>query len=61
MEEFISELMKKVGLDRSTAEKVFGFVKDNATKIPQWIASGPVKGIAEKVGLGGLVDKLGGK
>jgi hypothetical protein len=56
MEEMIAGLMKKVGLDRATAEKVFAFVKDNAEKVPEWIGKNDTaKAIAGKIpGLGGM-------
>lgn len=58
MDELISGLISKVGLDKATAEKVVGFLKENATKVPQWLGSSDAaKGIAEKVGLGSLLGK----
>lgn len=56
MEEMIEGLMSKVGLSKEKAEQVVEFVKDNASKLPEWLGkSDMVKDIAGKIpGLGGL-------
>lgn len=56
MEEMIEGLMAKVGLSKEKAEQVVEFVKDNASKLPEWLGkSDMVKDIASKIpGLGGL-------
>jgi hypothetical protein len=56
MEDFISGLTEKVGIDRATAEKVVAFIKDHADEIPGWLAQ---SGIMDKLP-GGLGDKLEG-
>lgn len=56
MEQFINGLTDKVGLDRSTAERVVQFVKDNWSQVPGWIAS---SGVADKLP-GGIGDRLEG-
>lgn len=48
MEDLIEGLMSKVGLDKDKAEKVVAFLKENASKVPEWI------------GESGLKDKLPG-
>jgi hypothetical protein len=57
MEEFIQKLTAKVGIDRGTAEKVFGFLKENASKLPSWL--GAEGSMADKL-KGGLGGALGG-
>lgn len=59
MEEMIEGLMSKCGLSKEQADSVFKFLKDNASKVPEWIAS---SGIASKLpgGLGGMLSGLGG-
>lgn len=57
MEELINGLMTKVGLDKATAEKVISFLKENATKVPGWLASSDMgKQVLDKLpgGLGGM-------
>lgn len=57
MEEMIEGLMSKVGLSKEKAEQVVEFVKDNASKLPEWLGkSDMVKDIAGRIGLGGLVQ-----
>lgn len=53
MDELISGLTEKVGLDKETAEKVVAFLKENASEVPGWLAKA---GIADKLpgGLGKL-------
>ena len=56
MEELLNGLVAKCGIDKATAEKVIAFLKDNATKLPQWLAGNDTaKAIADKVGLGGFL------
>jgi hypothetical protein len=60
MEEMIQGLMTKVGLDKEKAEQVVAFIRENATKVPQWLASNETaRGVLDKLP-GGLGDKLGG-
>src|SRR4051794_35432612 len=56
METLIAELTAKVGLDRGTAEKVVGYLKDNAHRLPELLQSDAAKGVMEKLpgGLGGM-------
>ncbi|MCB9750833.1 MAG: hypothetical protein H6713_12675 [Myxococcales bacterium] len=46
MNELITGLVKKVGLDEETAKKVVSFLQENASQVPQWLAS---SGLANKV------------
>jgi hypothetical protein len=55
MEDFINKMVEKVGIDRSTAEKVVEFLKDHADDAVKMLQS---SGIADKLP-GGLGDKLG--
>lgn len=55
MEDFIQKMSDKVGIDKSTAEKVMAFLKDHAEDAVKYIQS---SGIADKLP-GGLGDKLG--
>lgn len=56
MEEFISNLSEKVGIDRATAEKVVDFIKDHLDDLPGLLGgAGGVGGM-----LGGLADKAKG-
>ncbi|MEZ4368956.1 MAG: hypothetical protein R2939_22150 [Kofleriaceae bacterium] len=55
MEEFISKMVAKVGIDKSTAEKVLSFLKDHADEALPLLQK---SGIADKLP-GGLGDKLG--
>lgn len=54
MEQLISGLVDKVGIDRATAEKVADFIKDHISDIPGWLSS---SGIGAKLP-GGIGDKL---
>ncbi len=56
MEEFIAKMVDKVGIDKATAERVMGFLKDNAGEA---IAALQKSGVKDKLP-GGLGDKLGG-
>ncbi len=56
----IQGLMNKVGIDRAKAEQVTAFLRENAAKVPQWLASNETaKAVMDKLP-GGLGDKLGG-
>jgi hypothetical protein len=57
MEELINQLMSKVGIDRQTAEKVANFLRDNASRIPEWLGQ---SGMGSKLP-GGLGDMFGQK
>ncbi len=64
MEELVSQLIAKVGLDEATAQKVVAFLQENAAELPKMLAS---TGLADKLpaglgdslpgGLGGLFGK----
>ncbi len=56
MEQFINGLTDKVGLDRSTAERVVNFVQENLSQIPGWLAS---SGITDRLP-GGIGDRIEG-
>jgi hypothetical protein len=55
MEDFINKMVEKVGIDKATAEKVMGFLKDHAEDAVKYLQS---SGVADKLP-GGLGDKLG--
>jgi hypothetical protein len=55
MDEFIQKMVDKVGIDKSTAEKVVAFLKDHADDAVKYLQS---SGIADKLP-GGVGDKLG--
>ncbi|MGE3543262.1 MAG: hypothetical protein AB7L28_05000 [Kofleriaceae bacterium] len=54
MDEFINKMVEKVGIDKSTAEKVMSFLKDHADDAVKYLSS---SGIADKLP-GGVGDKL---
>ena len=56
MEDFVNQMVEKVGIDKATAEKVMAFLKDHAADAVKYLQS---SGIADKLP-GGLGDKLGG-
>ena len=56
MENLIDDICQKTGIDRATAEKVAGYMKDNMTRIPELMQAsqggglkGAVSGIAGNV------------
>jgi hypothetical protein len=55
MEDFVNKMVEKVGIDKSTAEKVMAFLKDHADDAVKYLQS---SGIADKLP-GGLGDKVG--
>ena len=54
MEELLNGLVEKVGLDKDTANKVIEFIKENADKVPGWLAE---SGLKDKLpgGIGNLL------
>jgi hypothetical protein len=57
MENLINDICQKTGIDRATAEKVAGYLKDNMTRIPELLQTaqagglkGVVSSVASKVG-----------
>jgi hypothetical protein len=52
MENLINDICEKTGIDRATAEKVAGYLKDNMGRIPTLLqgGGGGLKGVAGKVG-----------
>ena len=56
MEEFLQQMIDKVGIDRATAEKVVAFLKDHAEDAVKLLST---SGVKDKLP-GGLGDKLGG-
>ena len=42
MDEFVNQLVAKVGIDKATAEKVVNFVKEHIDDIPQWIGKSEI-------------------
>jgi hypothetical protein len=55
MEDFVNKMVEKVGIDKSTAEKVLAFLKDHADDAVKYLQS---SGVADKLP-GGLGDKIG--
>ncbi len=57
MEEFITEMVAKVGISQEQAQGVISFLKENAEKIPDLLSSDALDGIKDKLpgGLGGLL------
>jgi hypothetical protein len=37
MEELINQLVARIGIDKSQAEQVVSFLKENAHKLPEWL------------------------
>ncbi|MBN9386652.1 MAG: hypothetical protein J0I20_01255 [Chloroflexi bacterium] len=57
MEDFINQMVAKVGIDKETAEKVVNFLKEHASELPKIIGENEfAKGIVDKLpgGLGGM-------
>lgn len=57
MEELIGQLVSKVGISEEQAGQVVAFLKENASKLPEWLGQSDVgKAIADKLpgGLGGM-------
>jgi hypothetical protein len=52
MDELVQQLVHKVGLDESQAQQVVDFLKENASKIPEWLGGSDL--------LESLKDKLPG-
>ena len=49
MEELINQLVARIGIDKSQAEQVVSFLKENAHKLPEWLnANDAVKDSNEK-------------
>lgn len=55
MDDFVDKMVQKVGIDKSTAEKVIAFLKEHADDAIQYLQK---SGVADKLP-GGLGDKLG--
>jgi hypothetical protein len=55
MDDFMQKMIDKVGIDKTTAEKVVAFLKDHADDAVKYLQS---SGVADKLP-GGLGDKLG--
>jgi len=52
MDELIQQLVNKVGLDEAKATQVVEFLKENASKVPEWLGGSDL--------LESLKDKLPG-
>jgi hypothetical protein len=50
MDKLIDDLIQKTGIDRATAEKVAGYLKDNLPRIAEMLG--------QKGGLGGVFGKI---
>lgn len=59
MEKLINELVQKTGIERSSAEKVVGYLKDNASRLPELLGAGGGIADAAKGAAKGVVDKVG--
>lgn len=59
MDQLINQLAEKCGLDKEQAGRVAQFLKDNSDKIPEWLGSAGMGGIADKAK--GMLGGLGGK
>lgn len=55
MEDFVNQMVEKVGIDKATAEKVIAFLTEHKEDALKFLQS---SGIADKLP-GGLGDKLG--
>lgn len=43
MEDFVNKMVEKVGIDKSTAEKVIAFLKDHADEAVEYLQKSGVK------------------
>ncbi len=57
MENFVSELAERVGIDQATAEKVVEFIKENIHRLPELLGSANGAGNDG----GGLLDSITGQ
>jgi hypothetical protein len=49
MEEFINQMIEKVGIDRATAEKVVAFLKEHAADLPRLLGNaGGAEGLLDQ-------------
>lgn len=55
MDEFVQKMVDKVGIDKSTAERVIAFLKEHADDAVKYLQK---SGVADKLP-GGLGDKVG--
>ena len=49
MENLINDICLKTGIDRATAEKVAGYLKDNFTRLPELLGSPQQGGLKGKL------------
>jgi hypothetical protein len=56
MEEFVNQMVEKVGIDRETAEKVVAFLKEHAADVPRWLQSDTAQSLLDQARsrLGGM-------
>ncbi|HTM22145.1 MAG TPA: hypothetical protein VL172_16610 [Kofleriaceae bacterium] len=55
--DLIARLTEKCGISKEQAEKVVDYLKEHSDEVVEYLGkSDTVKGIAGKVGLGGLFD-----
>ncbi len=56
MDQLISQLVAKVGLDEAQAQQVANFIREHADEIPKWLAQ---SGLADRLpgGLGGFLKR----
>ena len=56
--EFVEKIAEKCGISKEQAEKVVAFLKDHSDEVLEYLGKNDtVKGMADKVGLGGLFDR----
>jgi len=49
MEDMIEGLVEKCGLSKDQAKKVYSFLKDNASKVPEWLGDMDLDDIKDKL------------
>ena len=55
--EFVEKIAEKCGISKEQAEKVVAFMKEHSDEVIEYLGKNDtVKGMADKVGLGGLFD-----
>lgn len=59
MSDMINGLMEKAGISEGQAKKVMEYLKENASKIPDWLGDG-LDSVKSAIGLGGDEDLLAG-
>ena len=60
MEELVQQLVAKVGISEEQAKGVYAFLKENAHKVPEWLAAAGLDDAIKDKLPGGLGGMLGG-